>query len=473
MDPKEFEQIILKLLYTDEKIRNVVTPYLDPDLFSDEEMIRLVGELVKFFEKYEELPSVKDFSVFCRDPETLLTLKECVAYDLSQFTEEFLIDDVEEYFRQKLIYNANQKVFDTIDDPEANASAIEELGVVSTFKFDDDLGTDIFSPDDADIDELYDDIQREDEYVPTGIKTLDDCTNGGVGKKTLYLFLAETNLGKSLIMTSLATEACLAGKKILYVTLEMASKKVAMRVLQNALDMSQKQIKRLSKDEFRARVRAVKSKIDKTLFIKEWPPSTINARTIKNYITECEKKQGFKFDMVFVDYLQLIEPAKRLYNANTNTEMDVISKELRAVAVVCDIPMVSAYQTNRNGMGNAEIDLTNSSSGISTAMNADVIWGVTQTQEMKECGYYTFELLKARDSGYKNTKIKVGVDYSRMRIHDMDQDDIYANSVRSSKDEKSSSSERKSKANVFIKGSGTSVKEKTTSSKGKRKIKFG
>lgn len=468
MDPKEFEQIILKLIYSDANIRNVVVPYLDPDLFSDESIVRLVTELVKFINKYDQLPSVKDFSVFCRDPETLSILRECIKYDLTQFNEEFLLDDIEEYFRQKLIYNHNQKVFDTIDDPEANQTAIEELGVVSTFKFDDDLGLNVFSTNDDDIDELYDELNREDEYVATHIKSLDDYTNGGVGRKTLYLFLAETNLGKSLIMTSLATEACMNGNKILYVTLEMSKKKVATRVLLNSLDMSQKQIKNLSRGEFSAKIKSVKSQIEKTLYIKEWPPSTINARTIKNYIAECQKKKGIIFDMVFVDYLQLVEPSKKLYNANTNTEMDVITKELRAVAVSGDIPMVSAYQTNRNGMGNAEIDLTNSSSGISTAMNADVVWGVTQTQEMKDCGYYTFELLKARDSGFKNKKVKIGVDYSRMRIYDIDQDDIYSGSVKSPT--KPNGSDSKSTSNVFIKNKDNTQSKKA--SKNKRAIQF-
>lgn len=230
-----------------------------------------------------------------------------------------------------------------------------------------------------------------------------------------------SNLGKSLIKCSLATNSLLQNKNVLYLSLEMSEEKISERVLANLFDINLSDLKMLDKNKFMVKLQEHQQKLESNFYVVAYPPKSINANRIRSILKELQLKKKFVPDIIFVDYLGLMSPNATNKNSNTYSEQKTISEELRAIAVEFGMPIVSAVQTNRNGFGNAELDLTDIADSVGTVATADIIFGVTQTQEMRDSGRYSFLLLKNR-YGENKKKRYIGVDYPKMRIYDVKDD---------------------------------------------------
>jgi replicative DNA helicase len=234
-----------------------------------------------------------------------------------------------------------------------------------------------------------------------------------------------SNLGKSLIKCSLSTNSLLQNKNVLYISLEMSEEKISERILANLFDINLSDLKMLDKNKFTVKLEKYQTQLQSNFYVVAYPPKSVNSNRIRSILKELQLKKKFVPDIIFVDYLGLMSPNASNKNANSYSEQKTISEELRAIAVEFGMPIVSAVQTNRGGFGNAELDLTDVADSVGTVATADIIFGVTQTQEMREAGRYTFLLLKNR-YGENKKKRYIGVDYPKMRIFDLveDEDDI-------------------------------------------------
>lgn len=236
-------------------------------------------------------------------------------------------------------------------------------------------------------------------------------TNGVTGHNT--------NLGKSLIMSSLACNNVLANKNVLYITCEMSRNKIAERVLANIFDIEIGDIKMLSKDRFFKEFENKKKILKSKLYVEEFPPNSINANHIRNLLKELKVKRKFIPDIIYVDYLEIMSPIHRYKADSSYLIVKRISEEVRAISMEIGTPIVSAVQSNREGFGQLELDLTNISQSIGTAATADIIIGVTQTEELRNQGKYYWMLLKNRYGLNKKT-MAIDVNYFKMRVFEND-----------------------------------------------------
>ena len=62
------ESAIVKCLYTDEKIREKVLPYLRFSLFELVENVELIKFAKKFIQRYDKFPSVKETRLKIKNP---------------------------------------------------------------------------------------------------------------------------------------------------------------------------------------------------------------------------------------------------------------------------------------------------------------------------------------------------------------------------------------------------------------------
>jgi len=226
-----------------------------------------------------------------------------------------------------------------------------------------------------------------------------------------------TNMGKTLVKCSLATNCLLQNKNVLYVTLEMSENKISERIMANLFDISMDDLKCVTRDKFNEKFQNFKKLLNNKLYIKEFPPSSINANHIRNLLKELKVKQKFIPDIIFIDYMELMIA---IHSKKTDTpyhELKKISEEIRAIAVELEIPIVSAVQSNRKGFGKVEIDLTDISDSIGPAKTADVIIGITQSEEFRKMGKFSWMLLKNR-YGINKRRIVVNVDYYKMRVYE-------------------------------------------------------
>jgi hypothetical protein len=71
-----------------------------------------------------------------------------------------------------------------------------------------------------------------------------------------------TNLGKSLIMTSLGVDCALRNKNVLYVTCEMSEEKISERIMTNLFDVNTEDLKLLTKDKFHEKFEKLKARFN-------------------------------------------------------------------------------------------------------------------------------------------------------------------------------------------------------------------
>jgi len=411
------ENLLMKFLYTDEKLRDKLIPYLRFSIFDETENVELIKFIKKFMSKYNKFPSAKETRLKIKDPSIHKHLLRVLKMDTSEYSTEMMLGEAEEYIRQKCIMDVCFKVVEQVnnDDMTGIGSYPDEMREAVAFAFDDNVGLDIF--DEGAEDKIFEQMHNADIVVPTGLDTIDNLIEGGAHEKTLTLILAETNMGKSLIMGALATNNVFQGKKVLYVTCEMSEFKISERILQNSFDMSSKDIKRLPRDKFGEAFQRARNNLKGRFIVKEYPTGIATTNHLRNLIKELWLKKKFEPDIIYIDYIGIMASAASNKNDNTYTTQKKITEEVRGLAVELGIPIVSAIQTNRSGMGKEELDLTNVSDSIGTAFTADIMIGVTQPPELRAAGKYRWTLIKNR-YGPNAVGVTVKVDYHKMRLTD-------------------------------------------------------
>jgi len=600
VSPIFFEQVLIKFLFSDVEIREKVLPYLTPKIFDDKNNMTIVQKILDFDSEYSKFPTYQEMRLYLKTEESFERLKEILKIDLEDYTDEFILDRIEGWFRGKLIWNINAEIVEHLgeDDLSKIQDSVDTLREACAFSFNVNVGIDVFESED----EIYEALHNKDVVVSSGIKALDVCIDGGFAEKTLSLFMAEcidentevririkslsfrgewiekevsikevksllcdydvevyspdgwvpvktfvdkgykqawqlningkkllssakhlyetqmgwifaenldsdihkilcddgeynsfdirqlqdlikvvdievdhmnhryytngvcshnTNLGKSLIMGSMAVGNALDNKNVLYVTCEMSKQKIIERVLANTFDVEIGDLKKIPKNKFKDHFTNIRKTLKSKLVVEEYATRTINANHIRNLVKELRVKKKLIPDIIYIDYVEIMCPIHRNKGDNSYAEVKRISEELRGVAVELGIPIVSAVQTNRDGFGSGELDLTNISQSIGTAATADIIIGVTQTAEMRGRGMFYWQLLKNR-SGINKKGFFVMVDYYKMRISDSDFNPEQATVNGNPKNAAEKKTEQTNKINTAIGGIDNMINNKNS-----------
>ena len=415
MEPVFFEKLIIKFLFNNLEVRDKVMPYLIPTIFEDHKNIQIVNKIIEFNEKYNKFPSFLELKIVIEQEEVYNQLKEILSLNTDEYKDEFLLTEIEGFFKSKLIWNSIVNTTQHLNNNDMSEMSLvpDQIREALAFSFDTEIGLDFLNSENR----LYDALHNKDSVVKTGMSTFDMMIDGGFHEKSLSLFMAETNMGKTLVKCSLATNCLLQNKNVLYVTLEMSENKISERIMANLFDISMDDLKCVTRDKFNEKFQNFKKLLNNKLYIKEFPPSSINANHIRNLLKELKVKQKFIPDIIFIDYMELMIA---IHSKKTDTpyhELKKISEEIRAIAVELEIPIVSAVQSNRKGFGKVEIDLTDISDSIGPAKTADVIIGITQSEEFRKMGKFSWMLLKNR-YGINKRRIVVNVDYYKMRVYE-------------------------------------------------------
>jgi putative sterol carrier protein len=411
------ENIIMKFMFTDEKVRDKIVPYLRFSIFDVSENVDLVKYIKKFKEKYDKFPSAKEARLTLKNADVIDHLQTILKVETSEYNTEMILSEAEEYIRQRCIMDVCFKVAEKVSNEDMSGvdNAPDEMREALAFSFDNTVGLDIF--DEESEDKIFDHFHNTDFVISSGLDSLDELIEGGFHEKTLTLFLAPTNMGKSLIMGALGVNNLFQDKKVLYITCEMSEFKISERVLANALGIGVKDLKRMSKGGFHEALVKSRNKFKGKFVVKEYSTGACTVADIRNVIKELKLKKNFEPDIIYIDYIGIMSSTVKSKNDNTYTSQKRITEEVRGLAIDLGLPIVSAIQTSRSGIGKDELDLTDISDSIGTAFTADIIIAVTQSDELRASFKYRWEIIKNRH-GLNNQGIAVKVDYDRMKLED-------------------------------------------------------
>jgi hypothetical protein len=419
MDISLCENIIIKLLFHKEELRDRLIPYIVPEIFDDYRNIAIVKTIKGFYEKFERVPTVAEMKLEVPDKDSYDQFLSNLDINLGEFSEEYLLHECEKFMKQKLTMNHFAECAEHLKEADFDKAQpyTDKIRESLAFSFNTALGLDFLEEEER----IYNFLHNKDTIVPYGINFLDRNTKGGAHEKSLTLFIAETGLGKTLTLGSLAANAIRASKNGLYITCEMSEDKISERIIANLWDHDINDLDNINREQFHKRFAEMKNIIHGKLHVKEYPPAKITANDIRNLLKEYETKKKFMPEILYLDYLGLIRPIYTKKSDNTYTEGKRVVEEVRAVAIEYKIPALSAIQTDRQGFGAAEISLKNTADSAGYAFTADVVFGLTQSAELAEQGLYSVKILKNR-YGFNGTKGRIAVNKLLMRIFDAKDD---------------------------------------------------
>lgn len=427
MTDERIEPIILRSLATNDEFCRKVTPYLKEEYFDNPAERIIYKKLNDLFIQYNVMPAKEALLVGLGGdktvPEQLFPVcKEIVkGLDPISLDAKWLLDTTEKFVKDKSVYNAVLTAIEILDgkhkkfQPDAIPLLMQEALAVG---FDNDVGHDYFAEAGKRWEFMHDVAQR----IPFKLKSLNDITKGGVPRKTLNVFMAGTNVGKSMIMCDWAAWLVTQGYNVLYVTAEMADMRIGERLDANLLDISLDDIEGLAKEAFLSRLAKMQGKTKGRLIIKEYPTSTAHAGHIHALLGELKMKQNFVPDIIFIDYLNIFTSQRFKDNSNSYGYIKAIAEEFRGLAVVHNVPIISATQVNRGGYSNTDMDVDDTSESWGLPSTVDWFMAVIETEELAKLCQLMMKQLKSRyGDKMKNRRFIVGVDKGKQKLYDVEQ----------------------------------------------------
>ena len=280
--------------------------------------------------------------------------------------------------------------------------------------FDDDLGEDFFN--------AKSHKRNKEDQLSSNYDFIDTNT-GGYSKGTLNVYVAPPNTGKSLFMGQDAANYCKSGKNVLVISLEMGAQKIIKRIGSDLFNIEMSKYDNVADNEA-----LIQKKINEfknhnlvtpgALTVKNYETSNATADDIDNFIGKIQDTTGINYDVVIVDYINIMKDKRNPNSESTYLKIKNICEDLRAVAQRRHIVALSATQTNRQGFESSNINMSHIAESAGLAATCDTITAIIQTPEMSIENIYWLKLLKVRDGSGKGIRCRINIDYDYMRLQE-------------------------------------------------------
>ena len=419
--------ILNNLIFNEDYTRKVIT-FLKAEYFTDFTEKTVFQTVAEYVDKYKSVPDVEALNIdIQKAPQTeeqYKTIQEYLTHFVpSKVDEQWLLDETEKFCKDKAIYNAILDGIHIIDGKSKDQTADAIPSILSdalAVSFDSHVGHDYMEQ----AQERYDYYHEVEDKIPFDLDFFNKITKGGLPPKTLNICLAGTGVGKSLFMCHVAASALLQNKNVLYISLEMAEKKIAERIDANLMNISLEDLPDLSRRMFESRIERIQKKTEGKLIIKEYPTASAHCGHFRSLHNELLLKKQFRPDIIFIDYINICASSRFRYGSNVKsyTYIKGIAEEMRGLAVELNVPIMSATQTTRQGFVSTDIGLEDTSESFGLPATADLMFALISTEELEGLNQMLVKQLKNRyNDPTVNKRFIVGVDRSKMKLYDVSQ----------------------------------------------------
>jgi len=195
--------------------------------------------------------------------------------------------------------------------------------------------------------ELIDKDSESMRGIPTGFSELDKITNG-LQKSDLILLAARPGFGKTSLAMNIVNYAALNGKKSCAVfSLEMPKEQITQRTLCSISGVSMERALsgKLTQNDWKALWEGNKKLTEAKIFIDD---SSMN--TPVEILSKCRrlKREQGGLDLIMIDYLQLMNSAKKGKDVNRQQEISELTRNLKIAARELQVPIILLSQLSRD-----------------------------------------------------------------------------------------------------------------------------
>lgn len=401
-----------------------------PNFFSNQTLRDLFSVAKEFALNYKESPSKDQMRELVnikglgeKYNEDILTALYNTKEQLKEYDEVWLKENVGPWIRVRNLDNVMRKsiaFMKTNKVTAENAAEIVEkvrhmISTETAIDFSFDLGVDFF--------DAASHKQNRLARTKSGYPYIDLCLKGGWWKGSLIVFLSGPKTGKSMWMCNLAAHSVYNGYNTAFVTLELQREIVNMRIGANMLNIPIDDYEKLTKDQDLLKKKLSQLKKDSLkplgkLHVKEFPSSTMSTNDLRSYLVKAQELLGYKFENIFVDYINIMKNWRNPNTENTYMKIKQISEDLRAIAQEEQWAIITPTQTNRSGWDTNDLVISNISESGALLHTVDGLFGIVVDAQMKSQGVYYLKYLADRVSGMENTRKKFNFDRKFLRIEE-------------------------------------------------------
>jgi len=198
--------------------------------------------------------------------------------------------------------------------------------------------------------------EKEEKPLPTGFSELDEKLCGGLRKPELTIVGARPGKGKSAFLLAASMSAVRAGFHVGYFSLEMSALQIGQRALASAsligITKQRKGKKALTDEDWAALAGGLERLADDGMNdrMHVYQSYGLTIERLSN-IARHARQRG-ELDLLVVDYIQLMRTAEKV--SNDVERLGHISKGLKQLALMLDIPILTAAQVRRQSQDDSK-----------------------------------------------------------------------------------------------------------------------
>lgn len=390
----EFQDKIAGLLYRDANFTKRTLDLIEPEYFSEvgtQIFVRMVKDHAK---KFGGPPDKSTYINILKNAVASNQLRgDHIAAVKSAFlrasvvdlsNEQYVAAEVETFAKHQAIQRAMIEALPLLD--KGDFTRIGELmASASKVGLRDDFQTYDYYGEIENRTRARDDIASGisvNQGITTGYAKIDcHLYHNGWGRKELSVIMGAAKSGKSLSLGDFGKNASLAGYSVLYVSLEVSKEIIASRIDASLSDTLMSELVN-DRSKVEAAIRAMGAKAGRFEII-DFPSGTFKVSALDNVLQDY-RDRGIIFDVVIVDYADIM--AAKDGRAELRDGLRQIYIDLRGLAHIWNVALLTATQTNRDGAKAVTAKATDVGDDWNKIRTADIVIGLNATDQEKAAG---------------------------------------------------------------------------------------
>ena len=384
-------------------------PIIDQNMFTESYLKTIVGVMKEYYAKYDITASYDMLTIKLRDKsfttDDIQYFDEAIKKLKSLTTEgiEEVEDMAEKFFKQQNWVRVANEIRRIAGDGDMSKydecqHLIEQANSIGR------KTEETTSP----LDNIEEDLSKESVVtIPTGISKLDDCLGGGLDKGKVGLIMGPTSFGKPSMTTGISAYAaaykCEAndnkGYKILQIVFEDSPRDIHRKYFSR---LSQVETSKLNEtEETTNKVREIlknhpdKEYIKNNIRIIQLNTGEYSATDIKQLIKK-KINEGFKPDMVVIDYFECINHEKGTGNLQKWEQETKTMRKFETIAKELDIAIWLPTQGNRGSVTSELVTMDQGAGSFTKQQIAQVVVSIARSVDDIKNQKATLAVLKNR-----------------------------------------------------------------------------
>lgn len=420
---EDFQRGILALMVSNYAFLVTAVEIIKPTYFESKSLIYFFKKIRDYFLDYKKIPTKE---VITNELLKDVTNKVISEDDIPMYTDNYkhlwvpidaqnyVIKEVVNFCKRQELKKTILEIADYIEtasDDQFVKIENQIKAACNTGNYAQDIGVQYFS-------DYKERLRRQQSIednivVPTGITELDFLCKGGLYPGQMGIWVGGTGGGKSLALSHVGKRAVMGNLVVVHITLELSEDIISSRydAALTKLDFSTIEEHHT---EVETKLGKLATKYGNSLIIKYFPRGTITVDGIRAFLNNLEGL-GVKPDLVIVDYGDLLKPSTN-YN-DEYADLGGIFSELSGLAGEKKIALLTASQTNRDGVDAEIVDLRHMADSFKKTHPADLIFGICRNRDEKNNNRARVYIQKNRN-GPEGKEVPIATDYATMRFYD-------------------------------------------------------